>query len=106
MWCILFVCRRNTSAWGAINVGAIAPVVGRQSSTAGAVSNTPRLRKLIVANRGEIACRVVASAKRMGVPTVAVYSDADRNAAHVRMADESIYIGKSPGLVPRPRAYV
>ncbi|WP_224815798.1 acetyl/propionyl/methylcrotonyl-CoA carboxylase subunit alpha [Hasllibacter sp. MH4015] len=49
--------------------------------------------KLLIANRGEIACRVIKTAKRMGIPTVAVYSDADRNALHVKMADEAVHIG-------------
>jgi propionyl-CoA carboxylase alpha chain len=48
-----------------------------------------------VANRGEIACRVFATAKKMGIATVAVYSDADRDALHVQMADEAVYIGPS-----------
>ncbi|MBL4627344.1 MAG: acetyl/propionyl/methylcrotonyl-CoA carboxylase subunit alpha [Roseicyclus sp.] len=50
-------------------------------------------KKLLIANRGEIACRVIKTAKRMGIPTVAVYSDADRNALHVKMADEAVNIG-------------
>ncbi|WP_373097200.1 biotin carboxylase N-terminal domain-containing protein, partial [Zhongshania sp.] len=52
--------------------------------------------KILIANRGEIACRVIKTARRMGVRTVAVYSDADRNALHVSMADEAIYIGAAP----------
>jgi len=54
------------------------------------------LNKILVANRGEIACRVFASAKKMGIATVAVYSDADRDALHVQMADEAVHIGPSP----------
>jgi propionyl-CoA carboxylase alpha chain len=53
-------------------------------------------KKILVANRGEIACRVMRTAKRMGIRTVAVFSDADRNAMHVRMADEAVHIGASP----------
>ncbi|MBT5103920.1 MAG: acetyl/propionyl/methylcrotonyl-CoA carboxylase subunit alpha, partial [Porticoccaceae bacterium] len=53
------------------------------------------LKKILVANRGEIACRVFATAKKMGIATVAVYSDADRDALHVQMADEAVYIGSS-----------
>jgi 3-methylcrotonyl-CoA carboxylase alpha subunit len=49
--------------------------------------------KILIANRGEIACRVIKTARRMGVRTVAVYSDADRNALHVSMADEAVHIG-------------
>ena len=54
------------------------------------------ITKLLIANRGEIACRVIKTAKRMGIATVAVYSDADREALHVRMADEAVHIGASP----------
>ncbi len=52
--------------------------------------------KILIANRGEIACRVMRSAKRMGIATVAVYSDADVDAMHVEMADEAIAIGSAP----------
>jgi len=50
-------------------------------------------KKILIANRGEIACRVIRTAKRMGIATVAVYSDADRDAVHVEMADEAVHIG-------------
>ncbi|MDD7970400.1 acetyl-CoA carboxylase biotin carboxylase subunit [Roseinatronobacter alkalisoli] len=53
-------------------------------------------RKILIANRGEIACRVIKTARKMGIATVAVYSDADRNALHVRMADEAVNIGPAP----------
>src|SRR4051812_50048006 len=52
--------------------------------------------KILIANRGEIACRVIRTAKRMGIATVAVYSDADARAPHVRMADESVRLGPAP----------
>ena len=49
--------------------------------------------KILIANRGEIACRVIKTARKMGIRTVAVYSDADRDALHVAMADEAVHIG-------------
>jgi propionyl-CoA carboxylase alpha chain len=52
--------------------------------------------KILIANRGEIACRVIKTARRMGIGTVAVYSDADRGALHVAMADEAVHIGPPP----------
>ncbi|MFT7501098.1 MAG: 3-methylcrotonyl-CoA carboxylase alpha subunit, partial [Rheinheimera aquimaris] len=52
--------------------------------------------KILIANRGEIACRVIKTARALGILTVAVYSEADRNALHVKMADESVSIGPSP----------
>ena len=54
------------------------------------------LRRLLVANRGEIVCRIARTAQRMGITTIAVYSDADRNARHVRLADEAYYLGAAP----------
>jgi propionyl-CoA carboxylase alpha chain len=52
--------------------------------------------KILIANRGEIACRVIKSARKMGIKTVAIYSDADKNALHVEMADEAVHIGPPP----------
>ncbi len=53
-------------------------------------------KKILIANRGEIACRVIKTARKMGIKTVAVYSDADRGALHVSLADEAVHIGASP----------
>ncbi|MDC9509197.1 acetyl/propionyl/methylcrotonyl-CoA carboxylase subunit alpha [Pseudoalteromonas sp. Angola-4] len=58
--------------------------------------NTHTLKKILIANRGEIACRIMRSAKQMGLTTVAVYSDADKHAQHVKMADEAYHIGPAP----------
>jgi 3-methylcrotonyl-CoA carboxylase alpha subunit len=54
------------------------------------------IQRLLIANRGEIVCRIARTAKRMGVTSIAVYSDADRNARHVRCADEAYHLGASP----------
>jgi propionyl-CoA carboxylase alpha chain len=50
-------------------------------------------KRILIANRGEIACRIIKTARRMGIKTVAVYSEADRDALHVEMADEAVPIG-------------
>lgn len=55
-----------------------------------------KIKKILIANRSEIACRVIKTASKLGIKTVAVYSDADNNALHIKYADEAIYIGKSP----------
>src|SRR5437763_15391016 len=53
-------------------------------------------KRILIANRGEIACRVIKTARRMGIETVAVYSDADKDALHVEMADHAVPIGPPP----------
>ena len=55
-----------------------------------------RFTSILIANRGEIACRVIRTAKAQGYRTVAVYSDADARAPHVQMADDAVHIGPSP----------
>jgi len=56
------------------------------------------ISKLLIANRGEIACRVIRTAKKLGIKTVAVYSDIDRNSMFVDMADQAYRLGPAPSL--------
>src|SRR5689334_4670255 len=53
-------------------------------------------KRILIANRGEIACRIIKTARRLGIETVAVYSEADRDALHVEMADQAVPIGPAP----------
>ena len=56
------------------------------------------IKKILIANRGEIACRIIWTCKEMGIRTVAVHSEADRDALHVRFADEAVCIGPAPSV--------
>lgn len=68
----------------------------RWSHSATPVDDPKLFDKILIANRGEIACRVITTARKLGIKTVAVFSDADANAKHVEMADEAVYIGPPP----------
>ena len=78
----------------------------KASGSSPAAGGPPLFDKILIANRGEIACRVIRTCKRLGIPTVAVYSDADAQAPHVGMADQAVRIGPPPrarGALPHRR---
>uniref|UniRef100_A0A8C0DHX4 Propionyl-CoA carboxylase alpha chain, mitochondrial n=1 Tax=Balaenoptera musculus TaxID=9771 RepID=A0A8C0DHX4_BALMU len=71
-------------------------VVSRSLCSAGYDSNEKTFDKILVANRGEIACRVIKTCKKMGIKTVAIHSDVDASSVHVKMADEAVCVGPAP----------
>ena len=71
-------------------------VIHKEGKRGGALNITCHAEKILVANRGEIAVRVIRTAHEMGIPCVAVYSTIDKDALHVKMADESVCIGEAP----------
>ncbi len=79
-------------------VGEIFRVGARRAAPTPARRNKPMLNKILVANRGEIALRVMRAAREMNIPTVAVYSEADRDALHVLRSDEAVLLGPAPAV--------
>ena len=81
---IFAFCSSRRGAWAGLKAGELSQV------------GVPMFKKILIANRGEIACRIIKTARKMGIQTVAVYSDADKDALHVEMADEAVHIGPAP----------
>lgn len=80
----------NSSAWKQ------AATVSSGRANGGALASTCEYEKILVANRGEIAVRIIRTAHEMGIPCVAVHSTIDRQALHVQLADEAVCIGEAP----------
>src|ERR1700730_12126955 len=80
---------------GQVRVGCLrrTPHVRLRGGTRPRPTKKNMFKRILIANRGEIACRIIKTARRMGIETVAVYSEADRDALHVEMADDAVFIG-------------
>ena len=86
-------CLRPVLLYDGIVTSAPACQIARECPAQRLQVNKPMFKRILIANRGEIACRIIKTARRMGIETVAVYSEADRDALHVEMADDAVLIG-------------
>uniref|UniRef100_A0A7N8Y222 Propionyl-CoA carboxylase alpha chain, mitochondrial n=1 Tax=Mastacembelus armatus TaxID=205130 RepID=A0A7N8Y222_9TELE len=92
----LWVNVRGTSWTGHQSITEFMPFIGVSVCLASVFFDNYTFDKILIANRGEIACRVIKTCKKMGIQTVAVHSDVDANAVHVKMADEAVCVGPAP----------